>query len=66
MERKRSPVGAPVRAKRHKCKKVKKQVLAESCNEMVPIIIFLQKQGCRMVCFQTKNINLGKFWRDLE
>jgi hypothetical protein len=24
------------------------------------------KQGCQMVCFQTKNHNLGKFWRDLD
>jgi hypothetical protein len=24
------------------------------------------KQGCQMVCFQTKNPNLGKFWRALE
>jgi hypothetical protein len=23
-------------------------------------------QGCQMVCFQTKNTNLGKFWRDLD
>jgi hypothetical protein len=23
-------------------------------------------QGCQMVCFQTKNPNLGKFWRALE
>jgi hypothetical protein len=23
-------------------------------------------QGCRMVCFQTKNPNLGKFWRVLH
>jgi hypothetical protein len=23
-------------------------------------------QGCQMVCFQTKNSNLGKFWRALE
>jgi hypothetical protein len=40
------------------------------------IAIFLKKcqnlqysdsnQGCQMVCFQTKNPNLGKFWRDLE
>jgi hypothetical protein len=22
-------------------------------------------QGCQMVCFQTKNPNLGKFWRAL-
>jgi hypothetical protein len=22
-------------------------------------------QGCQMVYFQTKNINLGKFWRDV-
>jgi hypothetical protein len=27
---------------------------------------FGQKQGCQMVCFQTKNPNLGKFWRALE
>jgi hypothetical protein len=24
------------------------------------------KQGCQMVCFRTKNHNLGKFWRALE
>jgi hypothetical protein len=23
-------------------------------------------QGCQMVCFQTKNPNLGKSWRALE
>jgi hypothetical protein len=23
-------------------------------------------QGCQMVCFQTKNPNLGKFWRVLD
>jgi hypothetical protein len=23
-------------------------------------------QGCQMVCFQTKNTNLGKFWRTLD
>jgi hypothetical protein len=24
------------------------------------------QQGCHMVCFQTRNPNLGLFWRDLE
>jgi hypothetical protein len=24
------------------------------------------EQGCQMVCFQTKNPNLGKFWRALD
>jgi hypothetical protein len=24
------------------------------------------KQGCQMVCFQTKNTNLGQFWGALE
>jgi hypothetical protein len=24
------------------------------------------EQGCQMTCFQTKNPNLGKFWRDLQ
>jgi hypothetical protein len=24
------------------------------------------EQGCQMVCFQTKNPNLDKFWRALE
>jgi hypothetical protein len=24
------------------------------------------EQGCQMVCFQTKNRNLGKFWRVLQ
>jgi hypothetical protein len=24
------------------------------------------QQGCQMVCFQTKNPNLGKFWTALE
>jgi hypothetical protein len=27
---------------------------------------FTQTQGCQMVCFQTKNLNLGKFWRALD
>jgi hypothetical protein len=26
----------------------------------------IQEQGCQMVYFQTKNTNLGKFWRALE
>jgi hypothetical protein len=26
----------------------------------------LQEQGCQMVCLQTKNSNLGKFWMALE
>jgi hypothetical protein len=25
-----------------------------------------QLQGCQMVCFQTKNPNLGRIWRALE
>jgi hypothetical protein len=24
------------------------------------------RQGCQMVCFQTKNPNFGKFWRVLQ
>jgi hypothetical protein len=24
------------------------------------------EQGCQMVCFRTKDTNLGKFWRALE
>jgi hypothetical protein len=24
------------------------------------------RQGCQIVCFQTKNTHLGKFWRALE
>jgi hypothetical protein len=26
----------------------------------------VEAQGCQMVCFQTKNPNLGKFWKALE
>jgi hypothetical protein len=26
----------------------------------------INNQGCQMVCFQTKNPNLGKFWRVLQ
>jgi hypothetical protein len=26
----------------------------------------IQTQGCQMVCFQTKNPNLGKFWRAFD
>jgi hypothetical protein len=29
-------------------------------------VVVLYKQGCRMAYFQTKNYNLGKFWRDLK
>jgi hypothetical protein len=26
----------------------------------------VREQGCQMVCFQTKNPNLGKFWRVID
>jgi hypothetical protein len=29
-----------------------------------PTTIVVSDQGCQMVCFQTKNPNLGKFWMD--
>jgi hypothetical protein len=29
-------------------------------------IVWSLSQGCQMVCFQTKNPNLGKFWRALD
>jgi hypothetical protein len=32
----------------------------------VPFFISPLGQGCQMVCFRTKNPNLGKFWRALE
>jgi hypothetical protein len=28
--------------------------------------VYICEQGCQMVCFQTKNSNLGKFWRVLQ
>jgi hypothetical protein len=28
--------------------------------------LFSFRQGCQMVCFKTKNPNLGKFYRALE
>jgi hypothetical protein len=28
--------------------------------------VCISGQGCQMVCFQTKNLNLGKFWWTLE
>jgi hypothetical protein len=33
-------------------------------NEFFPSLC--PQQGCQMVCFQTKNPKLGKFWRALE
>jgi hypothetical protein len=30
------------------------------------IFVTVGQQGCQMVCFQTKNPNLGKFWRALH
>jgi hypothetical protein len=30
------------------------------------MFIMETKQGCQMICFQTKNPNWGKFWRALE
>jgi hypothetical protein len=27
---------------------------------------YIGEQGCQMVCFQSKNPNLGKFWRVLQ
>jgi hypothetical protein len=38
---------------------------AEKCFFSDPLISRMY-QGCQMVCFQTKNPNLGKFWRALE
>jgi hypothetical protein len=29
-------------------------------------VFYSLKQGCQMVCFQTKNPNLRKFWRALD
>jgi hypothetical protein len=29
-------------------------------------VVYLIIQGCQMVCIQTKNLNLGKFWRALD
>jgi hypothetical protein len=29
-------------------------------------VSYVTLQGCQMVCFQTQNPNLGKFWRALE
>jgi hypothetical protein len=29
-------------------------------------VLPMKKEGCQMVCFQTKNPNLGKFWRVLQ
>jgi hypothetical protein len=29
-------------------------------------VVMPSQQGCQMVCFRTKNPNLGKFWRALE
>jgi hypothetical protein len=34
--------------------------------EMVGVLCVLSVQGCQMVCFQTKNPNLGKFRRSLD
>jgi hypothetical protein len=38
------------------------------CMYIVPsmYICAMAEQGCQMVCFQTKNPNLGKFWRVLD
>jgi hypothetical protein len=41
---------------------MKNDFIQRSCRQGVPN----PKQGCQMVCFQTKNPNLGKFWRVLE
>jgi hypothetical protein len=36
-------------------------ILRESCHVFCSV-----PQGCQTVCFQTKNPNLGKFWRALD
>jgi hypothetical protein len=38
----------------------------ETLEESVTFIQKSSHQGCQMVCFRTKNPNLGKFWRALE
>jgi hypothetical protein len=48
---------------------IRSQGRYENLNIFLYILIssnLLQHQGCQMVCFQTKNPNLGKFWRVLQ
>jgi hypothetical protein len=52
--------------------KVNNRPMGENSPNLVTlfsITAFLQMyvgQGCQMVCLQTKNPNLGKFWRALD
>jgi hypothetical protein len=43
-----------------------KIVLAPVLAGILKRLPFYLEQGCQMVYFQTKNPNLGKFWRALE
>jgi hypothetical protein len=41
-------------------------VLGYEISNTVVKTVCSRNQGCQMVCFQTKNPNLGKFWRALQ
>jgi hypothetical protein len=45
--------------------KLEKSFCEEASSEREALTTRLE-QGCQMVCFQTKNPNLGRFWRALE
>jgi hypothetical protein len=51
--------------KGEKIRRGKRQAQRKELNEQKEPI-FGRLQCCQMVCFQTKNANLGKFWRVLQ
>jgi hypothetical protein len=63
-------VGNVVALKSHKSPKetnYKKVTFVDMQSNFRPIFTCRSPlQGCQMVCFKTKNPNLGKFWRALE
>jgi hypothetical protein len=40
--------------------------LKKQTHAAMSYLLLTGEQGCQMVCFQTKNPNLGKFWRVLH
>jgi hypothetical protein len=44
----------------------RKEVTKKRNSQDIQSLIRLLYQGCRMVCFQTKNTNFDKLWRALE
>jgi hypothetical protein len=55
----------PIPPRLNACSLFWKILLSGACRKRLATPQDIHHHGCQMVCFQTKNPNLGKFWRVL-